>query len=101
MTLDIFETSHTINDLLIRNNDHEARNELIRLLDYHESNNIQYSELVNHLIRQSGLYPYLETETASWQDRYIYEIFKVDTGDVDEITLHREQSALLKKLLNG
>lgn len=101
MKIDIFEACHSINDLLIENNEHEARNELIKLLDYHETNNIKYSALVNHLIRESGLYPYLETETANWQDRYIYEIFKVDTGDVEEITLHREQSALLKKLLDG
>ncbi|MBS1631353.1 MAG: DEAD/DEAH box helicase [Bacteroidetes bacterium] len=101
MEIDIFEACHSINDLLIENQEHEARNELIKLLDYHETNNIKYSELVNHLIRESGLYPYLETETANWQDRYIYEIFKVDTGDVEDITLHREQSALLKKLLDG
>jgi hypothetical protein len=101
MEIDIFEACHSINDLLLENQEHEARNELIKLLDYHETNNIKYSELVNHLIRESGLYPYLEIDTANWQDRYIYEIFKVDTGDVEEITLHREQSALLKKLLDG
>lgn len=101
MEIDIFETCHVVNDLLISNQENEARNELIKLLDYHETEKIKYSELVNHLIRESGLYPYLETENASWQDRYIYEIFKVDTGDAEEITLHREQSALLKKLLEG
>ncbi len=101
MEVDVFEACHNINDLLLGNREHEARNELIKLLDYHETNNIQYSPLVNHLIRESGLYPYLDTETSNWQDRYIYEIFKVDTGDVQEITLHREQSALLKKLLDG
>jgi reverse gyrase len=99
--MEIFETCHTINDLLIANEENLARNELIKLLDFHEENKIPYSELVNHLIRESGLYPYLETETASWQDRYIYEIFKVDTGEDEEITLHREQSALLKKLISG
>lgn len=101
METDIFESCHTINDLLIDNKENEARNELIKLLDYHVSNDIEYSEIVNHLIRESGLYPYLEIKTASWQDRYIYEIFKVDTGDDEEITLHREQSVLLKKLLSG
>lgn len=99
--MEIFETCHKINDLLIANKENLARNELIKLLDFHEENKIPYSELVNHLIRESGLYPYLETETASWQDRYIYEIFKVDTGEDEEITLHREQSALLKKLISG
>ncbi|MDV3616150.1 hypothetical protein CMU80_01645 [Elizabethkingia anophelis] len=99
--MDIFETCHKINDLLIANNENEARNELIKLLDFHEQQNIAYSELVNHLIRESGLYPYLDVETASWQDKFVYEVFKADVGDREELTLHREQSALLKKLLEG
>lgn len=99
--MDIFEACHKINDLLIANNENEARNELIKLLDFHEQKNIAYSELVNHLIRESGLYPYLELETASWQDKFVYEVFKADVGEREELTLHREQSALLKKLLDG
>lgn len=99
--MEIFETCHIVNELLISNNENEARNELIKLLDFHEINKIPYSELVNHLIRETGLYPYLETETASWQDRYVYEIFKVNTGEKEELTLHREQSTVLKKLLSG
>jgi hypothetical protein len=99
--MEIFETCHAINDLLISKKENEARNELIKLLDYHETNQIGYDELVNHLIRECGLYPYLETETANWQGRYIYELFKVDIGAKEKVTLHREQSTLLKKLLNG
>src|SRR5690554_7165959 len=99
--MDIFETCHKINDLLIADDENEARNELIKLLDFHEQQNIAYSELVNHLIRESGLYPYLDLETASWQDKFVYEVFKADVGEREELTLHREQSALLKKLLDG
>ncbi|AJH14816.1 DEAD/DEAH box helicase [Myroides profundi] len=99
--MDIFSTCHQINDLLIANQENEARNELIKLLDFHEKENIKYSELVNHLIRESGLYPYIDLETASWQDKYIYEVFKADVGEYEELTLHREQSALLKNLING
>ncbi|HET8572276.1 MAG TPA: DEAD/DEAH box helicase [Edaphocola sp.] len=99
--MEIFETCHKINDLLISNNENEARNELIKLLDFHEKEEIPYSELINHLIRESGLYPYLEVETSSWQDKFVYEVFKADVGEAEELTLHREQSALLKKLLKG
>lgn len=99
--MDIFDSCHIINDLLISNQEVQARNELIKLLDYHERNEIDYSPLVNHLIRETGLYPYLNADTASWQDRYVYEIFKVDTGEKEKLTLHREQSAVLKKLLSG
>ena len=62
--MDIFEACHKINDLLIANNENEARNELIKLLDFHEQKNIAYSELVNHLIRESGLYPYLDRKSV-------------------------------------
>jgi len=98
--MDIFESCHLINDYLISNQEVEARNELIKLLDYHERNEIEYSPLVNHLIRETGLYPYLNVDTANWEDRFVYEIFKVDIGG-KQSTLHREQSSLLKRLVNG
>ncbi|MEI5985311.1 DEAD/DEAH box helicase [Sphingobacterium spiritivorum] len=98
--MEIFESCHIINDLLNSNQEVQARNELIKLLDYHERNNVEYSPLVNHLIRHTGLYPYLKAETANWEDRFVYEIFKVDTGG-KQSTLHREQSSLLKRLVNG
>ncbi|GGE49204.1 RAD3-like DEAD/DEAH box helicase [Pedobacter psychrotolerans] len=98
--MDIFDSCHIINDHLISTREGQARNELIRLLDYHERNDIEYSPLVNHLIRETGLYPYLKPDTADWGDRFVYEIFKVDIGG-KESTLHREQSSLLKRLING
>lgn len=98
--MDIFETCHVVNDYLLANNEVMARNELIKLLDFHSRNEIKYSTLVNHLIRATGLYPYLQAENASWQDRYVFEVFKVDIGG-KEATLHREQSSLLKRLING
>lgn len=101
MTAEIFETCHRINDLLSAKETTAARNELIKLLDFHERNSIRYSSLVNHLIRETGLYPYLITETANWEDRFVYEAFKVNTGGNKIHTLHREQSTLLGKLLNG
>lgn len=97
----IFEACHSINDLLSCNKEKDARDELIKLLDYHETNEIPYSPLVNHLIRETGLYPYLQLETADWQEKFVHEVFKVDTGEKELLTLHREQSTLLKKLING
>lgn len=99
--MNVFEVCKNVNELLFLNKENEARNELIKLLDFHEREKIQYSELVNHLIRETGLYPYLDIETASWQDRFVYEAFKIDTGESEQLTLHREQSSLLKKLVNG
>jgi hypothetical protein len=99
--METFEHCHKINDLLLNNNEAEARNELIRLLDYLTHKQTPYDSLVNKLIRQSGLYPYLDLETADWQERFIHEAFKVDIGTSEPITLHREQSSLLKSLLVG
>lgn len=97
----IFETCRKINDFLNDSKEKEAREELIKLLDYHETNQIEYTPIVNHLIRETGLYPYINTDTANWEDKFVCEAFKVDTGEKEEKTLHREQSLLLKKLIEG
>ena len=97
----IFEHCQIINGLLIANKENEARQELIKLLDFHSVNEIEYTPLVNHLIRETGLFPYLDPETSNWEDRFIYDVFKVDVGEDVPLTLHREQSFLLRQLLEG
>lgn len=97
----VFDQCHIINGLLISNQENEARQELIKLLDYHNNNDLEYNPLVNHLIRETGLFPYLEPETSNWEERFIYNAFKVDVGEEKPLTLHREQSFLLKRLLEG
>ncbi len=97
----IFESCQSINTLLETKNDNTAREELIKLLDYHHTNQIGYTPIVNHLIRLTGLFPYLQEETSNWQERYIYDVFKVNVGEEYPVTLHREQSFLLKQLLEG
>lgn len=99
--MDIFNTCQDINSLLLNQQESGARNKLIQLLDYLNRQNITYTPLINHLIRETGLYPYLHPETANWQEKFIYNVFKVDTGEKQQITLHREQSSLLKSLLSG
>lgn len=99
--MDIFEECSVINDLLQADKGVEARNRLILLLDNFRRENQSYDPLLNHLIRESGLYPYLEPETSSWQDRFVFESFKVDIGQDAPVTLHSEQSLVLKHLLNG
>jgi hypothetical protein len=98
---EIFSACIKINDLIVSQSHNEARNELIRVLDYHQKHDLPYGDLVNHLIRETGLYPYLQSDSASWQDRFAYEAFKVDIGLRTPITLHREQSTVLRKLLEG
>lgn len=97
----VFDQCHIINELLIGEQENEARQELIKLLDYHNTNELAYNPLVNHLIRETGLFPYLEPETSNWEERFVFNAFKVDVGEEQPLTLHREQSLLLKKLLEG
>lgn len=99
--MEVFETCREINNSLTVGEEAEAREKLIRLLDYHDKEGVEYSPLVNHMIRQTGLYPYMDTSTAEWSDRFVYEAFKSNIGIDEPVTLHREQAAILKRLLTG
>ena len=98
---DVFEQCKQVSDLLNRGEEAEARNALIILLQELKDDNIGYTPLVNHLIRETGLYPYIDEATSDWQERFLLEAFKVDVGGEQKVTLHREQSNVLKALLNG
>lgn len=97
----LFERCKEINDLITQNKEQQARDSLIILLQELKDKNIEYTPLVNHLIREVGLYPYIDEKTANWQERFVCEAFKVGSGGDNVVTLHREQSYVLKALLNG
>lgn len=99
--MDVFENCHLINDYLYSGDEVQARNELIQLLDRIETDGLEYSPLINSLIRKVGLFPYLDESTSSWEERFVKEAFKYDVGEGEDITLHREQSRLLMRLLTG
>lgn len=99
--IDTFSECSEINDFLRAGSEREARNKLIQLVDYHFRYNIAHPPCLNQLIRDTGLYPYLDEDTASWQERFLSEAFKVDAGDKEECILHREQSDVLRRLLDG
>lgn len=96
----IFEQCQYINTLLNNKKESDARDSVIKLLDFLNQNNIAYSELVNHLIREVGLYPYMK-DSILWEDELVCDFFKANVGELEEKTLHRAQSKLLKKLLDG
>ena len=93
-----FEQLKIISDIINSGNEKKAREELIKIL---ETEDKPYSKLLNHLLREVGLYPYLEYESSSWYDRVVCELFKTNIGAGEEKILHREQGAVLKELLNG
>jgi hypothetical protein len=72
----IFKSCSKINELLNDSKEKEAREALLELLEYHKTNQIEYTPLVNHLIREAGLYSHIHTDTANWEDRFAYEVFR-------------------------
>lgn len=96
-----FEICQHVNNLIVEGKESEARDGMIGFLSELKQKNQDPNALVNHLVRRLGLYPYIKTESADLMDQMAHEAFKVDVGAEKEITLHREQSMLLKKLLEG
>lgn len=80
--------------------DKEKANELFRLLDK-IGNEQNYPPVLNHIIREVGIYPYITQDTAIFSDRFVCECFKADVGENEPKILHREQSRILKRLLEG
>jgi hypothetical protein len=99
--MDVFTECKEINDLFRAGKEQNARNKLIRLIDQFREDQLEYPEVLNHLLRVAGLYPYIQPSSATWQDRYVCEAFKSDVGTNTQMVLHREQSRLLKKLISG
>lgn len=97
----IFERCQEINSLIAEGNIGGAQDKMIRLLSELKDDGIPAQPVVNHLVRSLGLYPYIDMRTASWQDQVAHEAFKVDVGDKEDVTLHRAQSHLLKRLFQG
>lgn len=98
--MDVFETCQEINRLLSLNNEIAARNLLIRLLADLDRTKTTYPQVVNQMIRETGLFPYLQLSNASWDQKFVHHAFEVDVGR-RIATLHREQSSVLSKLLDG
>lgn len=99
--IDLFEECRRVSVFLNHGNIATARTEVIKILDTCRRENIKYTGLLNHLIREVGLYPYLDTQTADWGDVFASNMFNVDTGSPEIATLHIEQAYVLKELLKG
>ena len=101
LNTEIFEECVQINTLIENGNKEEARSMVINLLDKLRRDGNEYTPLVNHVIREVGLFPYIDTKTALWEDQVVVEAFKANVGDKTPVTLHSAQSHVLKQLLLG
>lgn len=77
------------------------RSMVINLLDKLRRDGNEYTPLINHVIREVGLFPYIDPKTALWEDQVVVEAFKANVGDETPVTLHSAQSHVLKRLLLG
>ncbi len=93
----IFDECQIIFDL----NEQDKAKELFKLLDKIGQNKQLYPPFLNHLIREVGIYPYINTNTSIFTDKLVCECFKVNVGELEPKILHREQSRILKILLSG
>lgn len=98
--MDIFEACHEINDLINDGDNRSARDQLIKLSSNVERENLDYPPYLNELIRTTGLFPYMKHKNATWDQKFVQSAFAVDVGR-QKVTLHREQSYVLKTLLDG
>lgn len=96
----IFNLCKKINNHLNNNNEDKAREETILLLNILSKKKIQYSPIINALIRKVGLFPYIDLKTSDWKDAIVTDLFKVDVGNGEAI-LHRDQYRVLNLLLSG
>lgn len=97
---DLFERCRLIAAEIDNGNESKAREDLLLLLDECQRKSISYTPFLNHLIRQLGLFPYMNDD-AIWQDRVVKSFFSADIGSADCAVLHIDQSNILRKLLEG
>jgi hypothetical protein len=95
----VFAQCAIVNHHIECGDEQAARDSLIQILDYCQSQDIEPPSVVNALTRMVGLYPYLRTG-LSWDERFLLSAFTADAGD-GEVVLHREQASVLKMLLSG
>jgi len=96
----IFSQCAVVNQNINLGDEQAARDKLIQLLDYCQSEGIEPPPVVNALTRMVGLYPYLQGGNLSWDERFLLSAFTANAGDRD-VVLHREQASVLKMLLDG
>lgn len=97
----VFFDCKAINDCINQGKEDEARERLIILLDFLAKHKMPYNQLVNALIREVGLYPYMDVYTSTWNDAFVHDLFNVNVGLQEDKTFHREQFRLLRALLEN
>ena len=101
MTEEQFDKARAVAGFLAEGKEKDARDGLILLLDEMDRCGERPNALVNHLVREVGLYPHIDDSSASFSDLLVKDLFTVDIGGGRRAALHRDQSILLKRLVEG
>lgn len=96
-----FSEYKTISELINTGNLMDARAKLIRLLDAITRDSEDYDPILNHLLREVGLYQYIHEDNADFIDVYAANMFRAPIGESEYAIFHKEQAYILKKLLRG
>lgn len=96
-----FEQYNNINNYIINGDMAKARSLIIQLLDERKRLKLPNTSILNHLIREVGLFPYIDCNTASWEDVFAASMFRTNTSIDEFAILHIEQAYILKRLLQG
>jgi hypothetical protein len=78
----------------------QSRNLLLRLLDHREELNAADTPLLDALVREHGLFPYLsEPDNLGTADRIAYEVHR--PVGVDDLVFHAKQAEVYRLLADG
>ncbi|WP_258107465.1 hypothetical protein [Campylobacter lari] len=72
----IFDECVKIHETIINNREAEAKEKILCLLDKIKDKS-KYPPILNHLLRQLGMYSYMNENTSILTDRIALECFKI------------------------
>lgn len=96
-----FEEYQAISRQLRQSEIVKAREALIQLLDRRAKDGLAQNEILNHLLREVGLYQYMDLSTSNWMDSFAANLFSSSIGPQENRVLHLEQAHILKRLIQG
>lgn len=85
----------------VHDNENEARELVIRALEYRALLSDTELPILNALVVRTGLYPYIDSSLLSTRDIIAYEFHRPYNLDEDDIVFHSSQAAVYRELLAG
>src|SRR5215475_5992356 len=100
VTTNGFLTMRSLCALQGAEDDQEFHNLVLRALEHRERLG-PYKEILNALVREVGLFPYLDPEELGFADRVAYEFHRPANMADNSIVFHRPQARVYRDLVSG